>query len=217
MPSADAAPLMCAGASVFGALQQRGYKATDRCGVVGIGGLGHLAIQFAHKMGMEVVAFSTTAAKREEALHFGANEFHCLPAAAGEALPAMRRLDHLLVCSTAQPDWHVFLDVLEPRATIYPLTAFEKDVTYPHLALIFSGVTIQGTMVATKQGYVDMLRFCVQHKIRPANQEYPMTAAGIEACHRDLKAGKMRYRGVLVAEGADRSAETVLEGDSGGF
>ncbi|CAK7236136.1 hypothetical protein SCUCBS95973_009505 [Sporothrix curviconia] len=213
LPSAMAAPLMCAGASVFGSLQQRGYKATDRCGVVGIGGLGHLALQFAHKMGMEVVAFSTTASKRDEALRFGADEFYVLPAdgavfAAGD-LP--RRVDHLLVCSTHQPDYRVFLNVLEPRATIYPLTAFEKDVTYPHLDLIFSGVTIQGTMIATKQGYVDMLQFCVQHKIEPANQEYPMTQAGIEACNHDLKAGRMSYRGVLVAEGADRSCETVLD------
>ncbi|CAK7200347.1 hypothetical protein SEUCBS139899_003039 [Sporothrix eucalyptigena] len=212
MTSADAAPLMCAGASVFGSLQQRGYKSSDRCGIVGIGGLGHLAIQFAHKMGMEVVTFSTTEAKREEALAFGADEFYVLPRTAGAKLPeGIRRLDHLLVCSTAQPDWHVFLNVLEPRATIYPLTAFEKDVTYPHLDLIFSGVTIQGTMIATKQGYVDMLRFCIQHKIKPVNQEYPMTVEGIEKCNHDLKAGTIRYRGVLVAEGADRSGETVLD------
>ena len=212
MSSAVAAPLMCAGASVFGSLQQHGYKSTDRCGIVGIGGLGHLALQFAHKMGMEVVAFSTTASKRDEALAFGADEFYVLPAAGAVfAAGDMRRIDHLLVCSTVQPDYRVFLNVLEPRATIYPLTAFEKDISYPHLDLIFSGASIQGTMVATKQGFIDMLRFCVKHKIEPINKEYPMTQAGIEACNRDLKAGCMRYRGVLVAEGADRSSETVLE------
>lgn len=202
---------MCAGASVFGSLQQRGYKSTDRCGVVGIGGLGHLAIQFAHKMGMEVVAFSTTEAKRAEATAFGADEFVVIPREPGTRLSGIRRIDHLLICSTAQPDYHLFLDILEPRATIYPLTAFDKDVTYPHIDLIFSGVTIQGTMIATKQGYSDMLKFCVQHDIKPVNQEYPMTVAGIEACNTDLKAGTMRYRGVLVAEGADRSGETVIE------
>ncbi|KAL1897646.1 hypothetical protein Sste5346_003954 [Sporothrix stenoceras] len=211
MSSSVAAPLMCAGASVFGSLQQRGYKSTDRCGVVGIGGLGHLAIQFAHKMGMEVVAFSTTEAKRAEATAFGADEFVVIPREPGTRLSGIRRIDHLLICSTAQPDYHLFLDILEPRATIYPLTAFEKDVTYPHLDLIFSGVTIQGTMIATKQGFIDMLKFCVQHNIKPANQEYPMTVAGIEACNTDLKAGTMRYRGVLVAEGADRSSETAIE------
>lgn len=209
LASEDAAPLMCAGASVFGSLQQRGYKSTDRCAVIGIGGLGHLALQFARKMGMEVVAFSTSESKRAEAMKFGATEFYVTSAT--EKLPeGIRRIDHLLVCSTAQPDWPQFLDVLEPRATIYPLTAFERDVTYPHLALIFSGVTIQGTMIATKQGYIDMMRFCVQHDIKPANQCYPMTVKGIEACNEDLKAGRMRYRGVLVAEGADRSGETVL-------
>ncbi|OAA65203.1 Alcohol dehydrogenase superfamily, zinc-type [Niveomyces insectorum RCEF 264] len=216
MSSADAAPLMCAGATVFGSLQQRGYKSTDRVGVVGVGGLGHLAIQFAHKMGMQVVAFSHTEAKRADAKRFGADAFVVtggIDADKGDTLTTDMlglsggRLDHLLVCSTVQPDWRLYLDVLEPRATIYPLTAFEADVSYPHLALIFSGVTIQGTMIATKQGYVDMLAFCTRHDIHSANELYPLTLAGIEACKTNLAAGRMRYRGVLVAEGADRTAE----------
>ncbi len=199
MSSADAAPMMCAGASVFGALQQHGYKATDRCGVIGIGGLGHLAIQFAAKMGMEVVAFSHTEAKRDEALAFGASEFYATSDA--EKLKGVRPVDHLLVCSTVLPDWNLFLPLIVPRGTIYPLTAFDKDINYPHLALIFSGVCIQGSMISTKQGYREMLDFAVQHKIKPVNQTFPMTLEGIEESLNTLKEGRMRYRGVLVAAG----------------
>jgi len=197
MPSEDAAPFMCAGASVFGALQQHGYKSTDRCGVIGIGGLGHLAIQFAAKMGMEVVAFSHTESKRTEALGFGAAEFYVTHGV--EKFEGVRPVDHLLVCSTVQPDWDLFLPLMMPRGTIYPLTAFDKDIHYPHLALIFSGVSIQGSMIATKQGYREMLDFAVQHNIRPVNQLFPMTLEGIEEALKELREGRMRYRAVLVA------------------
>jgi D-arabinose 1-dehydrogenase-like Zn-dependent alcohol dehydrogenase len=71
-----AAPLMCVGATAWGALAFYGVRATDRVGIVGIGGLGHLAIQFAAKMGCEVVVFSSTESKRREALQLGATEYY---------------------------------------------------------------------------------------------------------------------------------------------
>lgn len=197
MSSADAAPMMCAGATVFGALQQNGYKSTDRVGVIGVGGLGHLAIQFAVKMGMEVVAFSHTEAKRQDALNFGASEFYVTDGV--EKFEGIRPIDHLLACGTVQPDYSLFFPIMEPRGTIYPLTAFDKDfVSAPHLGLIFQGVRIQGSMIATKQGYRDMLEFAVQHKIKSVNQEFPMTLEGINEALAALETGKMRYRGVLV-------------------
>ena len=71
-----AAPLMCGGATVFTALTQYQIKPTDRVGIVGIGGLGHLAIQFAAKMGCEVTVFSGTDSKKEEAQRLGASSFY---------------------------------------------------------------------------------------------------------------------------------------------
>jgi D-arabinose 1-dehydrogenase-like Zn-dependent alcohol dehydrogenase len=76
LKSEDAAPFMCAGATVFNALTTHDVKAFHRVGVIGVGGLGHLAIQFDSKMGCEVIAFSTTASKKTEALSFGAREFY---------------------------------------------------------------------------------------------------------------------------------------------
>jgi D-arabinose 1-dehydrogenase-like Zn-dependent alcohol dehydrogenase len=75
LASDDAAPLMCAGITVWAPLARFGLKSTDVVGVVGIGGLGHLAIQFASKMGCEVVALSGTEEKREEAIKLGAHHF----------------------------------------------------------------------------------------------------------------------------------------------
>ena len=105
MSSEDAAPLMCAGATVFNALNANNVKAYHRVGVLGIGGLGHLAIQFAAKMGCEVVVFSSTTSKKAEALEFGAREFHSVTELGkGENI---RPIDHLLVTSHSLPDWSV--------------------------------------------------------------------------------------------------------------
>lgn len=101
----EAAPLMCGGATVFNALRFYGIKSTDRVGIMGVGGLGHLAIQFASKMGCDVVVFSGTDGKREEAVRLGAKEFVAMKGKGAEELREGigRRLDVLLVTMSRQP------------------------------------------------------------------------------------------------------------------
>ena len=94
---------MCAGITVFGPLILNNVKPTDCVGVVGIGGLGHLAIQMAAKMGCEVAAFSGTEAKREEALALGAKHFHATKGMT--ELKVARPIDHLFVTTSVHPDW----------------------------------------------------------------------------------------------------------------
>jgi D-arabinose 1-dehydrogenase-like Zn-dependent alcohol dehydrogenase len=98
-----AGPLMCGGATVWGPLYQHGIKAGDRVGIVGIGGLGHMAIQFASKMGMDVVVFSSTEDKKEEALKFGANEFVATKGLT--TFEGVKPIDFLLITTSAQPDY----------------------------------------------------------------------------------------------------------------
>ncbi len=100
MAPEHAAPMQCAGAAVYAALAETA-KPTDRVGVFGIGGLGHLAIQFAAKMGSEVVVFSTTANKEAEARRFGATEFVLIDAPEKLSKP----VNVLLICGAKQPDW----------------------------------------------------------------------------------------------------------------
>jgi D-arabinose 1-dehydrogenase-like Zn-dependent alcohol dehydrogenase len=99
---ADAAPLFCAGQTVFIPILKY-VKPGQRVGVVGIGGLGHLAIQFARKWGCEVVAFSSTDKKREEALSLGASEFVATKLV--EDFKLKGGLDHLFVTTSQHPDW----------------------------------------------------------------------------------------------------------------
>lgn len=120
MSSADAAPLQCAGATVYAALTET-VKYGDRVGVIGIGGLGHLAVQFARKMGAEVVVFSTSKDKEEEARGFGASEFVLL----GEMEKVSRPVDVVILTANKYPDWGRLMDkgVLARGGTVVPLAA----------------------------------------------------------------------------------------------
>jgi D-arabinose 1-dehydrogenase-like Zn-dependent alcohol dehydrogenase len=102
LSSESAGPLMCAGATVWSPLYDRGARAGDRVGIIGVGGLGHLAIQFASKMGMDAVVFSSTNSKEKEARDFGASEFY---ATAGvEKFEGITKLDVLLITTNAVPN-----------------------------------------------------------------------------------------------------------------
>lgn len=100
MASEHAAPLQCAGATTYNALVQV-VKPGDRVGIIGIGGLGHLAIQFARKLGTEVVVFSTSKGKEDEAKKLGASEFYLLDEL--EKLP--KPVNTLVVAGNKYPDW----------------------------------------------------------------------------------------------------------------
>lgn len=101
LSDAEAAPLMCGGATVFNALRSYDIKSTDRVGIMGVGGLGHLAIQFAAKMGCDVVVFSGSDSKKEEAKQLGAREFVAMKSK--DKLDIGRKLDVLVVTTSVAP------------------------------------------------------------------------------------------------------------------
>lgn len=98
--SEHAAPLMCAGATVWDCLQDGPARLGERVGILGMGGLGHLAIKLASSMGCEVVVLSTSNSKREEAMSFGASEFHVFDGSAEQA-QEIRPLARLLLCGSS--------------------------------------------------------------------------------------------------------------------
>jgi D-arabinose 1-dehydrogenase-like Zn-dependent alcohol dehydrogenase len=197
IPREYAAPLMCGGATVFNALSAFGTRPIDRVGVIGVGGLGHLAIQFASKMGCDVVVFSGTDSKKEEAMKFGATEFITTK---GVKELKTRPIDRLLVTASVQPDWSQYLPILAPRAVIYPLSVDPGDFKMPYMPIIKKELTIQGSLVAPRHVHLDMLEFAARHHIRPIIEQFPMSVEGITEALQKLQSGKMRYRGVLVAQ-----------------
>lgn len=195
--SSDAAPLMCAGATVFNAMYSYNVQPTDRVAIIGVGGLGHIAIQFAAKMGCEVVVFSGSESKKEEAKSLGASEFYATKGAT--TLEIGKPIKHLFVTTSRNPDWKLFFRVLAPNATIYPMTVSEGNLAMPHTPIVSKGLTIQGSFCASRGVHVKMLRFAAVHGIKPITQEFPLTAEGIEEAMAKLNKGEVRYRAVLVA------------------
>ncbi|KAF8135172.1 chaperonin 10-like protein [Boletus edulis] len=181
IPSAAAAPLMCAGSTVFNTLYTY-VRSTDRVGIVGVGGLGHLAIQFASKMGCDVIVFSGTESKKEEAKKLGATEFHAIKGA--RKLDIGRRVDHLIITTSFLPDWNVLLPVLEPGGTVYPMTLSDKDLVLPYMPILVGGIRIQGGFPCSRGTHVKMLTFAALHGIQPIIEEFPMSVEGIEAAFR---------------------------------
>ncbi|KAJ7497660.1 chaperonin 10-like protein [Mycena latifolia] len=192
-----AAPLMCGGATVFNVIETYNIRPTDRVGIIGIGGLGHLAVQFLAKMGSTVIVLSSTDAKREEALKLGATEFY--PTKGVKELKIGKPLDHLLATTNSLPDWNLFLDIMKPTGTIYPLTISTNNFDIPTFPVVVKGLNIQGSAVAARSVHKRMLDFAARHGVKPMIERFPMTKRGVEEGMAKLRDGKMRYRGVLVA------------------
>ncbi|KAF1986520.1 GroES-like protein [Aulographum hederae CBS 113979] len=197
MSDEEAAPMMCGGATVFNALHMYAIPPTARIGVIGVGGLGHLAIQFAAKMGAEVVVFSGTDSKKEEAMKLGAKEFVAMK---GKDKLDIKPIDTLLVTTSAQPDWSMYLPILAPEATIFPLSVAEGNLEVPYMPIILQGLRIQGSVVAPRYIHKRMLEFAARNGIKPMLNKFPLNESGIEDAFKALDEGKMRYRGVLIPE-----------------
>ncbi|KAL1892351.1 hypothetical protein Sste5346_007089 [Sporothrix stenoceras] len=193
-----AAPLQCGGATVYAALQGL-EKPGVTVGVLGVGGLGHLAIQFAAKMGCRVVVLSGSSAKREQALQLGAHKF--VATNEGQTLGDDGEgwtIDRLLVTSSVQPKWDSLLPMMSMRSQIYPLSVSHTDLVIPYLPLIAMGITIQGSLVADRSVHREMLQFAALQGVKPITETFPMTEAGISEAIGKLEDGKMIYRGVLI-------------------
>ena len=152
--------------------------------------------QFASKMGCETVVFSGTDSKKEEALKLGASEFYATKGA--KELKPKGGIDVLLVTTAAQPDWSLYQSILNPEAKIFPLTVAEGNFEFPYMPMLMNGITIQGSIVASKHIQRRMLRFAARHGIKPMLNTFSLDKQGIETAIKTLDEGKMRYRGVLV-------------------
>jgi len=204
MASEDAAPLLCGGWTVWNALVGYDLKPTDHVGVVGIGGLGHFALQFARKMGCEVTAFSGTESKREDSLALGAHHFVATSSIPeGGSLKVVRGIDRLLVCTNAHIDWDLFTPALAGRATVFPLQIPEdmkSKLSVPHMPFLFKSINVVYSTNGRHDAYDKMLGFAALHGIKPVSEKFPLNEEGIEVALKKLEEGTVRYRGVLVAE-----------------
>ncbi|WP_085656986.1 NAD(P)-dependent alcohol dehydrogenase [Pseudomonas sp. B11(2017)] len=191
-----AGPLFCAGSTVFNPLVEFGVKPTDRVGVVGIGGLGHLALRFLNAWGCEVTAFTSSLSKQDEAKRLGAH--NVVASTDSAALKAIAgTLDFLLVTANANLDWSAMLATLRSRGRLHFVGIVPSAIPVHVFELIPQQKVLSASPVGSPAATATMLEFCARHQIVPQVEQFPMSRVNEAVDH--LRSGKARYRIVLDA------------------
>jgi uncharacterized zinc-type alcohol dehydrogenase-like protein len=194
LDSEQAAPLLSAGITVYNPLRINGVNPSSRVGIVGIGGLGHLAIQFARVFGAEVFAFSTSAGKEEEARALGAHHF--VNSRETKSLKDVTgALDFILSTVNADQDWGTFLGALRPNGTLWFVGVPPSPVAVHAFPLIAGLRTIGGSPIGSPYRLREMFDVAARHGVKATTERFPMAKAN-EAIEK-VKKGKVRYRAVL--------------------
>jgi uncharacterized zinc-type alcohol dehydrogenase-like protein len=193
---AESGPLLCGGITVFNPLAMYA-KPTSRVGVVGIGGLGHMAVKFATAYGCDVTAFTSSESKFDEARSFGAQ--HVVSSRDSDAIKKLAwSLDLLLITANVKLDWDSLIQTLAPHGRMHMLGAVLEPMPIAALSLIFGQRSISGSPTGSPVDIATMLEFAARHKVTPQTEHYPMSKIN-EAFER-LESGKARYRIVLDAD-----------------
>ncbi|WP_172679641.1 NAD(P)-dependent alcohol dehydrogenase [Pseudomonas sp. Pf153] len=191
LPSPMAAPLFCAGQTVFTALLH-GTRPDMRVGVLGIGGLGHLAIQFASKFGCTVTALSSSEDKKAQAMELGARHFHTLDPATLHAQE--NTLDFLLVTASNDQDWASAIALLRPRGTLC-FAGMPNPITLDIAAMTYKTLTVSTANVGGRHDMLQMLAFASEHRVWPLVETFPATR--INHALDALRNNQVRYRAVI--------------------
>lgn len=189
-----AGPLFCGGITVFNPIVQFGVRPTDRVGVVGIGGLGHLAVQFLHKWGCEVTAFTSSGSKREEALRLGAH--HVVDSRDdGELAKIAGSLNFILSTVNVDLNWAALLGAVAPKGRLHTVGAVPTPIPVSAFGLIMAQKGISGSPLGSPATIQTMLEFCARHGIEAVTEHFPMSE--VNAAVARLEEGKARYRLVM--------------------
>lgn len=190
----EAGPLLCGGMAVFNPMVQLNLSPNDSVAVIGIGGLGHLALKFARAWGCEVTAFTSSGPKQEEALSLGAHDTinsrdpDAIAAAAG-------RFDLVISTVNVPLDWNSYIATLKPRGKLHMLGAVTEPLDINILPMMFGAQSLTSSPVGSPGTIRKMLKFSARHDIKPVTEHFSMEQANDAMEH--LKAGKARYRIVL--------------------
>ncbi len=196
LPANSAGPLFCGGITVFNPILEFDVRPTDRVGVIGIGGLGHLALQFLNKWGCEVTAFSSNPEKSSELKTLGAHRV--VNSKDSEALKAEAGRYNFILSTVAVPlEWSEYINALAPRGRLHTVGAVLEPIPVGAFPLIMAQRSISGSPLGSPSTTATMLEFCARHTIAPTIQEFPLEKVN-EAIDL-LENGSPRYRIVLKA------------------
>ncbi|MCL2661390.1 MAG: NAD(P)-dependent alcohol dehydrogenase [Acidobacteriaceae bacterium] len=194
LESENAAPLLCAGITVYSPLRNHGVQPRSRVGVIGIGGLGHLGIQFARAFGAEVTAFSTSKEKEAEALQLGAHNFvHTRETGALKKVEGA--FDLLLSTVNADLDWQNYVNTLRPKGTLCVVGVPPSAIPVQAFSLIGGQRAISGSPTGSPRDLHEMLDVAARHNVKAAVELFDMDKANDAIAK--VKKNQVRYRAVL--------------------
>ena len=188
---AATAPLLCAGITTYSPLRHWGVGVGTKVGVVGLGGLGHMGVKFAHGLGAHVVVFTTSPSKTEDALRLGADEV-VISNNADEMQKHAESFDFILDTVSAEHDVMAYLNLLRRDGTLTFVGIPEKPLAIPTFGLIARRRTISGSSIGGIAETQEMLNFCGQHNITCDVEVIPIQKVN-EAYERLLKSD-VKYR-----------------------
>jgi alcohol/geraniol dehydrogenase (NADP+) len=193
---ADAGPLLCGGITVFSPLAMHA-KPTDRVGIIGIGGLGHMAVKFAASYGCDVTAFTSSESKFDEAKGFGAD--HVVSSKDSTAIKKLAGSFDLLISTVNVPlDWDALISTLAPNGRLHVVGAVLEPIPIAAFSLILQQRAVSGSPTGSPTAIATMLDFASRHDIAPQTEHFPMSQ--INEAFARLASGKARYRIVLDAD-----------------
>lgn len=190
-------PLLCGGVTVFTPFLAYDISPTARVGIIGIGGLGHMALQFASKWGCEVHAFTTNDSKEAEARRLGAHVVHNTKKE-GVLKKLAGSLDLIISTINVPLDAPGLLETLAPMGRLHVVGAVLEPLSVPAFGLISGQKCVSGSPAGSPSAIDRMLEFSARHSIAPIIETFPMSKVNEALDH--LRAGKARYRIVLINE-----------------
>ncbi|MGB6744596.1 MAG: NAD(P)-dependent alcohol dehydrogenase [Terracidiphilus sp.] len=194
LKSEHAAPLLCGGVTVYSPMRNHGINPSSRVGVVGIGGLGHMAIQFARVFGAEVTAFSSSAGKEEEVRALGAHHF--VNTRESKAMKEVAGTqDFILTTINADQDWGTYTQALRPTGTLCFVGVPPSPIALHAFPLIAGLRSVTGSPIGSPHMLREMMDVAARHGVKATTESFPMSKAN-EAIEK-VKKNKVRYRAVL--------------------
>jgi uncharacterized zinc-type alcohol dehydrogenase-like protein len=191
---AKTGPLFCGGLTVFNPIVQFDVQPTDRVAVIGIGGLGHMALKFLHAWGCDVTAFSTNPDKEGEARGLGANHF--VNSRDSQALAAVANSFDLIISTVnADLDWGAYIATLRPKGRLHFVGVVPNPIAAQSFPLILGQKSLSGSPLGSPTTMAKMLDFAARHNITPVTETFAFSQVNEALEH--LEAGKARYRLVL--------------------
>ncbi|MBS1820600.1 MAG: NAD(P)-dependent alcohol dehydrogenase [Acidobacteria bacterium] len=194
LESENVAPLLCGGITVYSPLRNHGVRPSSRVGVIGIGGLGHMGIQFARAFGAEVTAFSTSKDKEKEAKELGAHHF-VNTRDTGALKKVAGSFDFLLSTVSADQDWNAYLTALRPKGTLCVVGVPPSGIQVQAFPLIAGQRAISGSPTGSPRDLHEMLDVAARHNVKAITERFAMAKAN-DAVAR-VKKNQVRYRAVL--------------------